>query len=727
MWLYQKPDDQSSLTGTNSSKPGGIRQLRTFTVDDLLNVNQFTRRCPWDISPDGGLLAVTLSQGKRRVPYDANYAGGNGAYIVLIDVETGESMEPFSDLRMSWGGRWSPDGQTLAAYVVAQDVHACVGLWNRQTRGVSIVTSAMIPWVFNFSVPQWTPDGHRIIVPLISSARDSATSSGIIVRSYTPGGPASDQYSPFLEQPDIEECVGVLEVESGIVEEFARGLRPGILRMAPDGQAVALLKKIASPVDRSHVIADVNIVPFDSREPFTIARNVPVNTYACRFSWSPDCRTISYITGGNWGDRLYLYFAAADGSTEPARMTEFSSYVGNRQMPWWTDDGTRLIWLQGTNLYHLSIEDGRNRQLSQDSTGEHLRINAIAQRCGESVLHTDDRDNILAHATDTRENLEYIVRIHSVSGEMTIVCPAPFSKPDEFTLIASEHFVFAPGRETVHRYALDRGEAMTILLTNPWRRDVAQPVRKVIEFADANGREQEAALFLPKDNLVGHRLPMVVTIYPGSHLSKSDRYYSEAQLLTNAGYAALYPDSIMEDHNPIDQIVGVTIPAVNRAIEMGFADKGRIGVWGHSYGAFGVMALVTHTKAFRAAVANAPFGINMTSSYLADVSGMQWCEGPQARNGGSLWEKRDAYIESSPLFAFERVEAPVLVICGTHDVPGLSGARETFLGLRRLGKRVEMREYKRESHLMTDWSAADTRDYYGSVLDWFNQYLNDGQ
>jgi dipeptidyl aminopeptidase/acylaminoacyl peptidase len=111
---------------------------------------------------------------------------------------------------------------------------------------------------------------------------------------------------------------------------------------------------------------------------------------------------------------------------------------------------------------------------------------------------------------------------------------------------------------------------------------------------------------------------MVVTIYPGSHLSKSDRYYSEAQLLTNAGYAALYPDSIMEDHNPIDQIVGVTIPAVNRAIEMGFADKGRIGVWGHSYGAFGVMALVTHTKAFRAAVANAPFGINMTSPKISE-------------------------------------------------------------------------------------------------------------
>lgn len=700
---------------------------RPFTVDDLLNVNQFTHRCPWDISPDGDLLAVTLSQGKRRVPHDTDNSQANGAYIVLVDVETGESTEPFSDLRMSWAGRWSPDGQTLAAYVVAQDAHACVGLWNRQTREVSIVSNALIPWTFNFNVPQWTPDGRRIIVPLIPNARDTTATPDIIVRSYTPGGPASDQQSPFFKRHGMEKCVGVLDVETGIVNEFAHGLSRRILRMAPDGQAVAVLNEIASPMDRPHVIVDVNVVPTDGSEPYTVARNVPVNTYACRFSWSPDCQTISYVTGGNQGEPLYLYLAPADGSTDPEKATEFTSYLGNRQMPWWTDDGRRILWLQKGSLYHLSIEDGRNHQLSRDSTGNHLRINAIAQRYGESVLHTDSRGNVLAHATDTGENSKYIVRIHSVSGEMTRVCPAQLSSPDEFTLVASQRTVFAPGREAVHAYALDNGEDTTLLDTNPWRREVVQPVRKTIEFKDANGRVQEAALFLPNNAPAEGRLPMIVTIYPGNYLSRSKRHFSEAQLFTSAGYAALYPDSIMEDSNPIDQIVRVTPPAVNQAIEMGIADNHRIGVWGHSYGGYGVMALVTRTKAFRAAVVSAPFGINMTSTYLAEVNGMHWCEGRQARNGGSLWEKRDAYIENSPLFAFDQVEAPVLVICGAHDVPGSSGARETFLGLRRLGKRVEMREYKREGHHLTEGSLEDTRDYYKSVLGWFNQYLKEGQ
>lgn len=380
---------------------------------------------------------------------------------------------------------------------------------------------------------------------------------------------------------------------------------------------------------------------------------------------------------------------------------------------------------------HLSIAEGRSRRLSEDSTCNRMRINTIAQRHGESVLGADDRGEILALATDTRENSKYFVRIHTVSGETSRVCPAPDSTPDGLNLVASKRFVFARGTvefdDTVNAYCLESGEATTLFETNSRRRDVAQPVRKSIEFTDANGRIQKAALFLPEDTLEGDRLPMVVTIYPGSDFSNRDRYHSEAELLTSAGYAALYPDSIMEDNDPIDQIAGVTLPAVNQAVEMGIADKNRIGVWGHSYGGYGVMALVTHSKAFRAAVANAPFGINMTSTYLVDAARIGWCEGKQARNGGSLWEKREAYIRNSPLFAFDRVEAPVLVICGTHDVPGTVNARETFLGLRRLGKRVEMREYKREGHIVTDWSAEDTRDYYESVLNWFNQFLDEGQ
>lgn len=275
---------------------------RPFTVDDLLNVTRFTHHCPWDLSPDGGLLAVTLSQGKRRVAHDTSIGPANGANIVLIDVETGESMEPFSNLQLSWAGRWSPDGQTLAAFVVEEGARACVGLWNRQTRDVSVVSDAEIPRVSPYRVPQWTPDGRRIIVPMIPKARDSTMPPDIAVQSYAPGGPASEQHSQLAGEPGFARCVGVFEVNSGTVTELAPGLGRGTLRMAPDGKALANLNVIASPVDRPHLIADLKIVPLDGRDSYKVARNVTVNHFASRFSWSPDCQTISYISGGKWGD-----------------------------------------------------------------------------------------------------------------------------------------------------------------------------------------------------------------------------------------------------------------------------------------------------------------------------------------------------------------------------------------------------------------------------------------
>ena len=42
--------------------------MRPFTVDDLLKLNQFAHRCPWDLSPDGALLAVALNEANRREP-----------------------------------------------------------------------------------------------------------------------------------------------------------------------------------------------------------------------------------------------------------------------------------------------------------------------------------------------------------------------------------------------------------------------------------------------------------------------------------------------------------------------------------------------------------------------------------------------------------------------------------------------------------------------------------
>ena len=97
---------------------------------------------------------------------------------------------------------------------------------------------------------------------------------------------------------------------------------------------------------------------------------------------------------------------------------------------------------------------------------------------------------------------------------------------------------------------------------------------------------------------------------------------------------------------------------------------------------------------------------NLTSVYGAlDEHGhsrlLGWCETGQARLGGSLWERRDAYVENSPLFYLDRVTTPLLLASGTvHPAMPNEAAQagEVFSALRRLGQRVELRLYEGEDH-----------------------------
>ena len=186
--------------------------MRPFTIDDLLRVNQFAHRCPWDLSPDGVLLAVTLSEARRRQPLHEDSLArtihgvgleANGAHLLVIDTTAGEVIAPF-EASTSWAGRWSPDGQTLAAYVAAPPPRACIGLWDRKTRSVRLIEDAVIKDTLPFHVPQWTPDGLRVVVNIADDAGTAGTSeeSDVIVRRYDPTDSAADQNDPFYKRRD---------------------------------------------------------------------------------------------------------------------------------------------------------------------------------------------------------------------------------------------------------------------------------------------------------------------------------------------------------------------------------------------------------------------------------------------------------------------------------------------------------------------------------------------
>jgi len=105
----------------------------------------------------------------------------------------------------------------------------------------------------------------------------------------------------------------------------------------------------------------------------------------------------------------------------------------------------------------------------------------------------------------------------------------------------------------------------------------------------------------------------------------------------------------------IEQIQMDAQAATDKAVEMGIADRDRIGVFGHSYGAFMTANLIAHTKLFHAAVAE-------SGAYNRSLTPL----GFQSERR-TFWEAQDVYTKMSPFWFADKIKTPVLLIHGEAD------------------------------------------------------------
>jgi len=105
----------------------------------------------------------------------------------------------------------------------------------------------------------------------------------------------------------------------------------------------------------------------------------------------------------------------------------------------------------------------------------------------------------------------------------------------------------------------------------------------------------------------------------------------------------------------VEQLVASAQAAVEKVAAMGVADRGRIAVGGHSYGAFMAANLLAHSDLFRA-------GIARSGAYNRTLTpfGFQAEERP-------FWKARDTYMRMSPFAYADRIDEPILIVHGMAD------------------------------------------------------------
>jgi len=198
---------------------------------------------------------------------------------------------------------------------------------------------------------------------------------------------------------------------------------------------------------------------------------------------------------------------------------------------------------------------------------------------------------------------------------------------------------------------------------------------ELITYARPDGVKLSATLYLPPGYKPGTRLPVIMWAYPrefgdadsASQITGSaNRFtivsgYSHLFLLLS-GYAVLDnptmpivgPGETANDHY-VDQLVASAEAAIDKVVDMGIGDRDRIGVGGHSYGAFMTANLLAHSRLFRA-------GFAESGAYNRSLTPF----GFQSERR-TFWEVPDLYAKMSPFWFANQVKDPILLMHGEAD------------------------------------------------------------
>jgi dipeptidyl aminopeptidase/acylaminoacyl peptidase len=336
------------------------------------------------------------------------------------------------------------------------------------------------------------------------------------------------------------------------------------------------------------------------------------------------------------------------------------------------------------------------------------------------------------------------VDIHTLQSKRLFQCG-----PEEYErvvdLLAADGSRFLTDRETPadppnYFVRSSSGESLTV----SHFLDPTPVVRKIrselVTYQRADGVPLSMMVYLPPDYKPGEQLPAIVVGYPleyssikmaGQVTGSKYRFLSfpvfgaangdtgSPLYLLLDGYVVLDqvampivgpPQTVNDTFIP--QLVADAKAAIDKAAEMGFIDPKRVGVTGHSYGAFMTANLMAHCDLFRA-------GIAQSGAYNRTLTPF----GFQSERR-TFWQAKPVYEEMSPFFFANDYKAPIMIINGMDD--NNSGtfpiqSLRMYEALQGNGAIVRWIQLPYESHIYAGRQSVE--DVVWEMMTWFDKYV----
>jgi dipeptidyl aminopeptidase/acylaminoacyl peptidase len=640
--------------------------VNSVSIKNLLDDPKITSA---SISPDGELVAVTMSQIIKG-------SDKSESWIDIIKVSDGANVRSFKGgmkvSSVNWGG-----AKDIFAYTVKEKEET--DLWMHNLSNGSTVK--LLDRVKNFGSFKWSPDGSFIIYSVTEKPSDNTTGLYKI-----------NEMQERLPDSKNKSSLYLLNVKSGMKMRLTTGEKSAnLIEIRGDGKkflyTLAGIDLNTRPYHYStYYLYDLETFSSDS---------LFSGFWSGAAQFSPDFKRL-IITGG------------------PTLFGETGVNVSEGLIPNEYDTQAYLYDLENKSITTLTKDfdpSVRSVYWSKEFKTLYFDVNESAGNSLYRYNWTTKGFTPLKINTYVVNGISFAERkpvaIYYGSGEVT---------PSQL-------------------YAIDLNSGKSKLLVDPNRksfRNIKLGEAKPFIYKNERGVDIEGTVYYPPGFDSNRKYPLIVYYYGGTtpvSLEFEGRYPKNIWAANGyviyiiqpsgaIGYGQNFSALHVNDWGEItaNEIINGTKAFIEAHP---FVDEKRIGCIGASYGGFMTMDILTKTDLFAAAVSHA--GISSLSSY--------WGEGywgytysAVATANSFPWNRKDIYVERSPLFKADKITTPLLLLHGDADTnvpPGESD--QMFTSLKLLGKEVDYIKVANQDHHILDYGKRKL--WTKTIIAWFDRYL----
>lgn len=350
---------------------------------------------------------------------------------------------------------------------------------------------------------------------------------------------------------------------------------------------------------------------------------------------------------------------------------------------WWNDRRERVTIFNPSNpSQSKTIHDGSYEDAYKDP-GEFLTTQNTSGKM-VMLLAADNTAFLKGNGSSPEGDHPFLDKIDLQSGKTTRLwkCENPYYET-VVSVIDTKKVTFLTSRESPEEnpnyFLRTAGSKNVTKVTNfPHPYPQLSGVKKqILKYKRADGVDLTANLYLPPNyKKEDGPLPAFLWAYPVEFKSKESAgqvkgsQYTFTRIGSGSplfwivrGYAILDNTSIPivgeGDKEPndtyVDQLVGSAKAAIDYAASLGYIDPNRVGVGGHSYGAFMTANLLAHSNLFKA-------GIARSGAYNRTLTPFGFQQEER-----TYWEAPEVYYNMSPFSFADKIKTPILLIHGEAD------------------------------------------------------------